>query len=86
MSAEARDFWVDEVAPMVGLRRSSVTEALAVESSARRRRLSRALDRRAQEGRRMEPGESARLLLASLVLFGPEPSHGRRREDREGGR
>jgi hypothetical protein len=84
VNPQERDPWA-ELAPLAGIRRADYAAALGTPVRVRRSRIVAAQDRRAEElaGGRLAPGEAARMLLASVILWGPEPGRASRDEDRD---
>jgi hypothetical protein len=78
-----RDDW-SELAPLIGIRRADLAEVLATPVRLRRSRIIAAQDRRAEElgGEPITPAQSGRDLLASVLLWGPEPGRASRDEER----
>ena len=79
-----RDDWSD-LAPLIGIRRADYAATLATAVRVRRSRIIAAQDRRAEDlgGERLAPGEAERMLLLSVLLWGPEPGRSSRDEDRD---
>ena len=78
------DPWA-ELAPLAGIRRADYVAALGTDVRARRSRIIAAQDRRAAllGGERIKPDQAGRDLLASVILWGPEPGRASRDEERD---